>query len=247
MVWGRIYFGPPVINKYGSCCKDSDKSQNNNSDYKIPDVKRYFDFNPNEVSDSEWQELGFSQKQISTIRNYLNKGGKFYKKEDLKKIYGIKEFQYKRIEDYIKLPKKEENIENQTNVKVDLNNLSEEELKELGGFWKYNAVRIVKYRNLLGGYYKKEQLLEVYGMKREYYLKVSDDIIIDMNNIKQININFAEVSELGKHPYLSYKEAEKILDYRNKKGAISKLEILIEKGIISNDLFDKISPYLKVK
>ncbi len=222
-------------------------SDNKASEYKIPDVKKYFEFNPNETSELDWKLLGFSQKQISTIKNYLNKGGKFYKKEDLKKIYGIKEFQYNRIEDYIKLSEKKDNIENQTNVKVDLNNLSEEEFKELGGFWKYNAVRIVKYRNLLGGYYKKEQLLEVYGMKREYYLKVADDIIIDKSTIEKIHLNFAEVSELGRHQYITYKEAEQILDYRNKHGAYKKLEDLFEKEVISKSLYDKISPYLKVK
>lgn len=223
------------------------------SEYTIPDVEEYFKFNPNIISDNEWQKLGFSQKQIVTIKNYLNKGGKFYKKEDLKKIYGIQDFQYERIKNFIEIPEKENNNDYKKeelvveNKKVDINNLSADEMKKLGKFWQYRATRIVKYRNWLGGFYKKEQLLEVYGMKMDDYLKIKDDIIIDKSKLEKIHLNFAEVSELGRHPYISYEEARKILDYRNKKGPFKSVNDLLEKDLISKDLYDKISPYLKVK
>jgi len=226
-------------------------SENNKSEYEIPEVAEYFEFNPNLITNEEWKKLGFSQKQISTIRNYLNKGGKFYKTEDLKKIYGIQDFQFERIKEYIKIPINENVEKNERDVnvnqKVDINSLSVDEMKTKGKFWKYNATRIVKYRNLLGGFYKKEQLLEVYGLKIEYYLKVADDIIIDKSKLEKININFAEVSELGRHPYISYEDAKKVLEFRNKNGFIKDLKILEEKKIITPDVFRKISPYLKVK
>ncbi|MCF6364649.1 MAG: helix-hairpin-helix domain-containing protein [Bacteroidales bacterium] len=242
---------PEKEGSYNSEFSD-DGNKENNSEYFIPDVENYIDFNPNIISDFEWKRLGFSTKQITVIRKYLDKGGKFYKKEDLKKIYGIKEFQYERIKNYIKIPIKEDSTEikeKEVNIKpkVNINNLSIEEMKKYGKFWQFNATRIVKYRNLLGGYYKKEQLLEVYGMKREYYLKVADDITIDKSKLEKININFAEVSELGRHPYITYKEAEKILKYRNRKGSYKNLEDLINKEIVTKSLYDKISPYLKVK
>ena len=229
--------------------KNTVRNSNYDTEKKIPDVEEYFKFNPNKTSNEDWQLLGFSQKQITTIKNYVNKGGKFYKKEDLKKIYGIKDFQYERIKDYIELTDKKDKSENQRKIrqKVDINNLSSEEFIELGGFWKYNGVRIVKYRNILGGYYNKEQLLEVYGIKKQYYDKVAEYIIIDKQKIEKIHINFAETSELGRHPYISYKNAKIILDYRNKNGAFKQLSELINKNIISKSLYEKISPYLKVK
>lgn len=238
-------------NKFDKTSKK--KYDNKSSEYTIPDVGEYFKFNPNEILEVEWQKLGFSKKQIATIQNYLSKGGKFYKKEDLKKIYGIKDFQYERIKNFIEIPEKEyiDDYKKEDavveNKKVDINNLSVEEMKKLGKFWHYRATRIVKYRNWLGGFYKKEQLLEVYGMKMEDYLKVKDDIIIDISKIEKIHLNFAEVSELARHPYISYDEAKKILDYRNKKGPFKRLNELIEKDLISKELFDKINPYLKVK
>ena len=210
----------------------------------------YFVFNPNTLDNAGWQRLGFSEKQVVSIRKYINAGGKFYKKSDLKKLYVIDEKKYTELEPYINIHEKEKNFKKDISEKhpvVDINNLSADEMKKYGKFWQYNATRIVKYRNLLGGYYKKEQLLEVYGVKKEYFDKVADDIVIDKTKLEKINVNFAEVSELGRHPYISYEEAKKILDYRNKNGAYKQLEDLINKKIISKEVYDRISPYLKVK
>ncbi len=209
----------------------------------------YFVFDPNILKDSGWSKLGFSEKQIVSIRNYINSGGKFYKKEDLKKLYVINDKKYFELEPYIKITeiKKETDNKEKINPKVDINNLSAEQMKKYGKFWQYNATRIVKYRNLLGGYYKREQLLEVYGVKKQYYDKIADDITVDKSKLEKININFAEISELGRHPYISYENAKKIIEYRNKNGFINDLKILKSKHIIPPDLYDKISPYLKVK
>src|ERR1700744_6254415 len=60
-----------------------------------------FVLDPNDVTDAQWKQLGLSDKQIATIKNYLSKGWHFYKTEDLKKIYGITGDDYKRLPPYI--------------------------------------------------------------------------------------------------------------------------------------------------
>ena len=208
----------------------------------------YFLFDPNTLNDSGWSELGFSEKQILSIRKYINAGGKFFQNEDLKKLYVINDKKFADLEPYINIPRNEESsILKNNHKKVDVNNLSTEEMKQYGKFWQYNATRIVKYRNLLGGFYSKEQLLEVYGMKREYYLKIADDIIIDKSKPEKINVNFAEVSELGRHPYISWQNAEKIIEFRNKNGAYRSIEEIKIKNSIPDEVFKKIAPYIKVK
>ncbi len=208
----------------------------------------YFDFNPNTLDDKGWIKLGFSEKQAESIKKYIRKGGRFYKKEDLKKLYVIDETKYADLEPYIRIEEiKNKSEKTEEHKKIDINNLSADEMKKYGRFWQYNAERIVKYRNLLGGFYKKEQLSEVYGVKKQYYDKIANDIIIDKSKLKKININFAEVSELGRHPYISYDEAKQIINFRNKNGAYKKLSDLVDKKIISDYLYNKISPYLKIK
>ena len=63
----------------------------------------YFDFDPNNLSPENWKQLGLNDGQIRAINNYQAKGGKFRKKEDLKKIYIISETDYSRLEPYIKI------------------------------------------------------------------------------------------------------------------------------------------------
>ncbi|QIL40840.1 helix-hairpin-helix domain-containing protein [Pedobacter sp. HDW13] len=46
---------------------------------------RFFNFDPNTLSINGWQSFGLSPKQPAAIVNYTNKGGSFYKPEDLKK------------------------------------------------------------------------------------------------------------------------------------------------------------------
>src|SRR5687768_6360242 len=60
-----------------------------------------FHFDPNTLSAAGWQKLGLNPRTIKTLLNYRNKGGRFYKKEDLKKIWGLPEAFYNRVEPFI--------------------------------------------------------------------------------------------------------------------------------------------------
>jgi len=60
-----------------------------------------FQFDPNTLSVEDWQKLGLSEKTSKTIDKYRSKGGKFYKPEDIKRIWGMPEGFYERVKDYI--------------------------------------------------------------------------------------------------------------------------------------------------
>lgn len=210
-----------------------------------------FEFDPNKITASEWDKLGFSKKQIGVIQNYLNKGGKFYKKEDFKKIYCIKPEQYNQVENYIKIPKSNngktyEDSQTKRQV-VDINSLSVEEFKKLGKFWKFNAKQIVDYRNKLGGFVSKKQLLEVWSVKKKYYDKLEDEVYIDKSKIRKIRLNFAEDSTLANHPYLNWTNAKDIVKHIDEKGRLKKIEDLRKYFLVSRTTFKKIKPYLSVK
>lgn len=68
-----------------------------------PDTAAYelFHFDPNEITEEDWHRLGVGEKTTRTIMNYLNKGGRFDKKEDLLKIYGFDTAKYEVLEPYI--------------------------------------------------------------------------------------------------------------------------------------------------
>ena len=62
---------------------------------------QYFEFNPNEIDEELWMLLGFSKKQAQSIIKYREKGGYFYKKEDLKRLYVVDDSLYVLLEPYI--------------------------------------------------------------------------------------------------------------------------------------------------
>ncbi len=239
--------------------RKNNRKKNYNSSYfhnnsKKPDFSAHsdslFTFDPNNTNRKEWKSLGFSDKQINTINKYLAKGARFKKKEDLKKIYVINEEQYKKVEEYIVI--NEDNVvenkkEKVTDIIIDINNLNESQLKELGGFWKYIAKNTIKFRELLGGFYMKEQLKDVYGMKPEFYNRIVKSIKIDKSRLFKIRLNFADKSELAKHPYISWDIAKKIVKHRDRKGPYKKLTDILEAKLVSKLEYTKIKNYLTVE
>jgi DNA uptake protein ComE-like DNA-binding protein len=82
------------------------------------------------------------------------------------------------------------------------------------------ASRIVKYRNLLGGFYTVSQLQEVFGMDEERYATISPWFHADSSFIAQLPVNYLPADTLAKHPYLSYKQARSIDRLRRQKGRL---------------------------
>ena len=130
---------------------------------------------------------------------------------------------------------------------VELNTADTTALKELRGIGSVFAKRIVKYRNLLGGFHHKEQLLEVYGMTEELYSKISEHIIVDSDILTTININTATLQQLNHHPYLNYYQAKAIIKYRDLGNTFNNVVDLKNITIIDNDTYEKIKPYLSVR
>jgi DNA uptake protein ComE-like DNA-binding protein len=117
-------------------------------------------------------------------------------------------------------------------------------LKQLKGIGSVFAKRILKYRNLLGGYYSTEQLREVYNFPIEILPLIENQIIVDTLRIKKIRINFAEYRDLLKHPYFNKKQVEAILEYRNKNGPFDNLNQLELIPQIDSLSLAKIKPYI---
>lgn len=63
-----------------------------------------FIFDPNTIGVKEWQLLGFSEKQASSIEKYKSKGFVFNCKVDLKKLFVVDDEKYLELRSYIDLP-----------------------------------------------------------------------------------------------------------------------------------------------
>lgn len=211
-----------------------------------------FSFNPNNLSVSDWQRLGLTAKQIKVIKNFESKGGRFYKKEDLRKIYSIRASDYERLEPFITIPEKKDAYKEAAYKKpdvkfampVDLNSADSAQLESLNGIGPAFAIRIIKYRNRLGGFCRKEQLREVYGIDSLVYQKLVNRVVVRPEAVKQISINTATFDDLRKHPYLTFKQMNAIIQYRKQHGNYKDLDGLRPIAILNETVLNKIAPYL---
>lgn len=109
---------------------------------------------------------------------------------------------------------------------VELNLADTNALKKIPGIGSTYARRIINYRDQLGGFYRKEQLQEVYGMYEELYERISPFIQIDSLAIQQINIHTVSLEQLKAHPYIDFYQAKVIIELRKKKKSISDMDEL---------------------
>lgn len=207
-----------------------------------------FEFDPNTLGREQWLEMGLKDNVVAAILKYREKGGIFNVKQDLKKIYTLSEKEYLALEPFIMIPEiaipDNESIEN---IVVGLNDADTLDLQLLTGIGPSFAKRIVKYRDLLGGFYAKEQLLEVYGMDSSKYVAIKDNITVDPSLVRKMNINTISIKEMIKHPYFEFYIAKSILNYRSEVGKYTDITQIKEAKLIYDQLFMKIEPYLTIK
>ncbi len=213
-----------------------------------------FFFDPNNLPAERWRALGFSDKQIAVIKNYEAKGGKFYRPEDVAKIYVISAEQFSKIAPYLQFPEKpskslpEKQYAREQHatalLQLDLNQADTSALVRLNGIGPVLSARIVKFRDNLGGFHTVEQLKEVYGLSTETYEHIKAQLLVAQPRIKQLAINRLSEEELAAHPYISYKVARLIVRYREQHGNFDYLADLRNIYTLDADFLRKIGPYL---
>ena len=225
-----------------------------------PNSIELFQFDPNTVSKDSLIQLGFSVKTAQNIDKYRSKGGRFTAKEDLKKIYGINVDHLRSLEPFIyfrkeakqkftpKTRKKEANtlsqrIAQREIVFLDINTADMYEWMQLKGIGAKRAEHIVAYRDELGGFYKKEQVKEVWSIPDSLFYEIADQLL-ESESYKLIPINSIEQDSLYKHPYFNYKKAMILCNYRKNHGPFHSIEDLRAIRPFSETFIQKVSPYL---
>ena len=221
-----------------------------------------FYFDPNTISFADWKRLGVRDKTIQTILNFLSKGGHFYNPEDLQRIYGLRKDQYERLLPFVKIasntsaandrlvppkPNSESHPAKSFAAKysvIEVNVADTSAFVALPGIGSKLALRIITFREKLGGFYSIEQIGETYGLADSTFQKIKQYLKLDNASIKKINVNTATVDELKAHPYIKYGIANPIIAYRNEHGAFSKLEDLKKVMAVTDEIYRKIAPYL---
>jgi len=209
-----------------------------------------FYFNPNTLDDKGWLALGLPSTKLSVVRNFQKSGAIFKTKTDLKNCFAITDEFYKKVEIYISIPeiKKTETPSIKTKKTkriIELNQADSLQLISINGVGPFYAKQILKYRKELGGFRNYAQITEIWGLENLEIQKLKQQTSIDTLHIRKVNVNTIELEQLKLHPYLNYKQAKMILNYRKQHGDFKQVKDIRKIKPISPELFRKIAPYLK--
>lgn len=228
----------------------------------------FFPFNPNEISKSTWVSLGLSPYQADGVLRFKNKIGGFESRRDLERVYVLPEGWFDRHRNDILLPEEKpkpqytehstsktnqftteysENKPARISIAVELNGADSVQLIGIRGVGAKSARQVLRYRNALGGFHSLEQLTEIRYLHPSVLEKLSEVAVIDSNMIQRMNLNEVTVEELAKHPYLSWKMAQSIIDMRTHRTKFHHIDDLLEHHRMSDSLFQRIRPYIYVE
>lgn len=135
----------------------------------------------------------------------------------------------------------------QRGATIELNTADSAQLTSVYGIGPSFAMRIIRYRNRLGGFYNKKQLKEVYELDSAKYAEIKDQLTVDPSEVIKININTISFASLRQSPYLSYKQASAIIEYRAQHGNYNSIDDVGNVAIITPAVLHKIEPYIKFK
>ncbi len=179
-----------------------------------------FPFDPNIVSVTDLQRLGFSEKQALSIDAFRKKGGRFRRSSDFAKSYVVSDSVFQRLEPYILIPK------------VDINAADSAAFDSLPGIGGYFATKMVEYREKLHGYSYPEQLMDIRNFDEEKFRGLAD--LITVGPSEPYALWTLPEEALAAHPYIgSRSAAHSIVLYReNHRPEQLSVEALASAGIL---------------
>ncbi len=221
-----------------------------------------FAFDPNTASKTDLLSLGFPKKSANALLNYRSKGGRIYKPDALKKIYGVSASFYESIESLIDInstqlagnqPKKPQKPRSTftsksgkirpQDKKLEINSATQEEWESLPAIGPFHAKNIVKLRQKLGGFYNIKQIKESYRLTDSTFQVIEQYLIIDKRKIQKLDLQRSRFKEINRHPYITY-EHTKLLMKAQREESLYSLEDLKKTGIFNEEELEKLIPYL---
>ena len=126
---------------------------------------------------------------------------------------------------------------------LELNSCDTAALLLLRGIGTYTAQQIVTYRKRLGGYVSVGQLREIKGLEA-----ASDTLlqhfVVCTDSVRPIQVNHSSVERLQRHPYIRFRQAQALYDYRREKYRLHSIEDLRDIEEFTSDDLQRLLPYL---
>ncbi|MGS2763900.1 ComEA family DNA-binding protein [Sinomicrobium sp. M5D2P9] len=215
-----------------------------------------YPFNPNYLSDHRAYMLGMSVAEIDKLHAFRETGKFVHSASEFAEVTGVSDSLLHQMAPYFRFPdfvKKQqarraglsERPVAKNEIKKDINRATAGDLKSIPGIGEKLSARIVKYRDLLGGFFLDAQLYEVYGLDSVTVQRIMGRFeVVELPGIKKLDINSASRKDLASLVYLSWEDAGKIIAYRTKVDTIKSVDELRKIEDFPGEKIERIKLYL---
>lgn len=152
-----------------------------------------FFFDPNQIDSLGLLSLGFSNYQAKNLLNYRRSGARFSKGIDLKKVYGMTDGLYQKLQTFVQISPRKNKRSSGFKVQLtafDPNKADSTTLLSLG-FSNFQTRNILNYRKKSGRFNTKDELMKIYGVDSSDFTKYEKYILIESNRNESRNHLFS--------------------------------------------------------
>ena len=220
-------------------------------------IPKIYPFNPNFITDFKGQKLGMSVAEIDRLLVFRKTNKYVNTPEDFQKVTKISDSLLATMAPYFKFPdwvtnKKEfktkyKSFKNKKEkiVILDINQATKEDLIKVYGIGPALSDRILKLKDLLGGFVSMEQMNDVWGLSPEVVENLNKNFKVSVfPKVNKVDINNASIKELMLFPYFKYALAKAIVTYRSMNGDFKNNADLTKINGFPNEKLNIISLYL---
>ncbi len=210
---------------------------------KLEPKHEVYKLNPNFISDYKGYKLGMSVEEIDRLLEFRKQNKYVNSAKEFQDVTQISDSLLKVLSPLFKFPdwvqnkkdfkaeKKEytqKTFEKKEKITLtDINQASQEDLIKVYGIGEALSSRILKQKEILGGFVSMEQLADVWGLSPEVIAELNTHFKVVMpSNFKKIPVNDASLKELSQFPYFKYTLAKQIVTYRSMNGNFNNIEDL---------------------
>lgn len=223
-------------------------------------VPKIYPFNPNFITDFKGYKLGMSVQEIDRLLAFRKENKYVNSPEEFQNVTKVSDSLLVAIAPYFKFPDWVQNkkefkeykkypftafAKKEKIVVIDINQATQEELIKIKGIGEVLSLRIVKFKESLGGFVSMEQMKDVWGLTPEVIESLNTHFKITvLPKVKKIDINNASIKELSQFPYFNYQLAKQIVTFRSMNGDFKNIEDLTKIKGLSIETANIIALYL---
>ena len=216
---------------------------------------KIYPFNPNFITDYKGYTLGMSLAEIDRLLRFRERDKWINSAEDFQQVTGVSDSLLQTIAPYFKFPEWVTNFKSKTTrtnfidkdkkQKSDLNQADFTSLTQIDVLDDALIKRLLSYRKRLGGFVEDNQLYDIYGItKTQVYAIKGEFTVLTKPDIKLVNVNTANASDLSTVPFITFEIARDIIDYRVLNEGINNLDELLKIDGITAYKLERIKLYL---